>query len=230
MGNRLWIGAILLAGMFFWAVGYVVAPNSGDAEFQKMLEAMKQVKSFRGTYIESMANTQHSERLWEVDCNRGIVHMQSQDLQTSADTPLQITEDKFLVGSDQMYTRTSDGSWEKTRYTAKVYSAGWYCDNLAQGTVRDLLPDVRSMLRSAMIGKGDKKTVNGVRCQDWQFAMKSAISGQKGSVCVGLEDHLPYEMTTDNGGHYSYSDYNRPIQFDAPEAVLQSVSSTDGSN
>jgi len=60
--------------------------------------------------------------------------------------------------------------------------------------------------------------------------MKSSYSGQKGSVCIGLEDHLPYEMTTDIGGHYSYTDYNRPIEFDAPDGVLQSASSTDGSN
>jgi hypothetical protein len=60
--------------------------------------------------------------------------------------------------------------------------------------------------------------------------MKSSYSGQKGSVCIGLEDHLPHEMTTDDGGRYSYSDFNQPIQFDAPEAVLQAASSTDGSN
>jgi hypothetical protein len=230
MGNRFfWIGAILLAGLFFWAVGYVVAPDGGDAEFQKMLEAMKQVKSFRGVYIGSTASTQHSERFWEVDCTRGIVHKHSKELPNGAN-PAEMTEDKFFVGSDQMYTLTSDGSWEKSKYPSQLYSADWYCENIAQGTIRDLLPDVRAMLRSATFGKGDKKTVNGVRCQDWNFTMHSASSGQRGSVCVGLEDHLPYEMTTDNVGRYSYTDYNRPIQFDAPEAVLQPASAIDGSN
>ena len=229
MGNRLWIGAILLAGMFIWGVGYVLTPDNGDAEFQKMMEATQQVKSFRGVYVGSAPTTQHAERLWEVDCTRGIVHKRSQELQTGAN-PLEIKEDEFLVGSDQKYSRNSDGSWEKARYESKLYSASWYCDNIAQGTVRDLLPDVRAMLRSATFGKGDKKTVNGVRCQDWNFAMHSSTSGQKGSVCIGLEDHLPYEMTTDNGDHYSYTDYNRPIQFEAPEGVLQTASSTDGSN
>lgn len=229
MGNRLWIGAILLAALFFWGVGYVLTPENGDAEFQKMLEAMKQVKSFRGTFVGSTPNTQHSERLWEVDCNRGIVHKQLKELPNGASS-VEVNEDEYMVGSDQKYTRNSDGSWEKTKYEPKVYSASWYCDNLAQGTVRDLVPDVRAMLRSATFGKGDKKTVNGVRCQDWNFAMHSSNSGQRGSVCMGLEDHLPYEMTTDNGGHYSYTDYNRPMQFDGPEAVLQPVSSTGGSN
>ncbi len=223
MGNRLWIGAVLLAGMFYWGVGYVVSPNGGDAEFQKMLDATEQVKSFRGVYAES-GSTQHSERLWEVDCNRGIVHKQSQVSQSSANPP-EIKEDELLVGYDR-FIRESDGSWKKTGDTHVLYSGKWYCDNLAQGTLRDLLPDARAMLRNAMIGKGDRKTVNGVRCQDWKFAMKSSTSGAQGTVCIGLEDHLPYEMTTDSGGRYSYSDYNRPIQFEAPEAVLQQASST----
>jgi len=221
MGNRwLLIGAILLIGGFFWAVSFVVTPSNGDAEFQKMLEAMRQVKSFRGVYTDSASAAHPSERLWELDCNRSILHKQSQDLPTSADAPLNIKEDQFFVGSDQMFTLASDGAWQKTRYTSQLYSASWYCDNVAQGTVRDLLPDVRAMLRSAMIGKGDKKTVNGVRCQDWKFAMKSSTSGQQGFVCIGLEDHLPYQMTIDDGGRYSYSDYNSPIQFKVPDGVL----------
>jgi hypothetical protein len=220
-----WIGAMLLAAvLFFWGVGYVVSPNGGDAEFQKMLEATQHVKSFRGVYVGSMASAEHSENLWEVDCNRGVVHKRSQTSQTSAN-PLELQEDQLLVGLDR-YTRDSDGSWVKTADKHVLYSGQWYCDNLAQGTLRDLLPDTRAMLRNAMIGKGDKKTVNGVRCQDWQFAMKSRTSGEHGTVCIGLEDHLPYEMTTDSGGHYSYSDYNQPIQIEAPEAILQQASST----
>jgi len=229
MGKGFWIGAILLAGLFFWGVSYVLNPENGDAEFQKMLEAMKQVKSFRGVYVGSTPNTQHSERLWEVDCNRSIVHKRSQDLPNGANA-VETTDDQFFVGSDQKFTRTSDGSWEKSRYTSVPYSAKWYCENLPQGTLRDLLPDVRALLRSATFGKGDKKTVNGVRCQDWNFTNHSRNSGQRGTVCIGLADHLPYEMTIDNSGRYSYTDYNRPLELDAPEAVLQAASSTDGSN
>ncbi|HTS37416.1 MAG TPA: hypothetical protein VMH04_17195 [Candidatus Solibacter sp.] len=219
--NRFWIVAMLAgAGLFFWGIGYVVSPNGGDLEFQKMLEATQHVKSFRGAYVDT---TQHTQRLWEVDCTRNIVHKQSRDAQSDI-----ATEDQILVGLDR-YSHQSDGSWLKIADKHVIYSGGWYCDNLAQGNLRDLLPDARAMLRSAMFGKGDKKTVNGVRCQDWQFAMKASTSGVKGTVCIGLQDHLPYEMTTDGTGHYSYSDYNRPIDFEAPEAILQQVSVT-GSN
>jgi len=233
MENRrwFWIGVcVLLAGAVFWGVGQSVGPSNGDTEFQKSLEAMKQVKSFRGTYIEAASSARHSQRLWEVDCNRVIVHQKSQDAQssdsrTNADSPFEMRQDELLVG-DHVYRRDRDGSWENEGDAGPTYSAKWYCDNLAQGTMRDLLPDLLTMTRHAVIGKGDKKTVNGVRCREWNFVMRSAVNNEQGSVCIGVDDHLPYEMTTENGSRFSYSDYNRPIQFEAPEAVLQTASAT----
>ena len=230
MGNRfLWIGMLVIGGVFFWGVRELVSPNGGDVEFQNMLEAMKQVRSFRGTYVGSTAGTQHSERLWELDCNRGILHKQSQEVPLGPN-PEEVKSDEYVVGRDKKYTRTKDGSWEESKYTADLYSASWYCHALTQGTVRDLVPDVRVLLKNGSIGKGDKKTVNGVRCQEWNFTNLSKNSGQRGTLCVGLEDHLPYEMNIENTGRYSYSDYNQPLQFDAPEAVLQAASLSDGSN
>ena len=231
MDNRRWLGigaSLLVAGVIFWGIGQAVNPSGGDTEFQKTLESMKQVRSFRGAYIESASGSQHSERLWEVDCNRVIVHQQSHDSQASADPAFEMKEDALLVG-EQRYTRTGDGSWKNTGYAGERGSAKWYCDNIARGTVLDLLPDIRTMLSHAMAEKGDKKTVNGVRCREWKFAIRSALVAQGGSMCIGLDDHLPYEMTMD-GGRYSYSDYNRPIQIEAPEAVLQPASATAGSN
>ncbi len=232
MGKRRWfsIGVCLLtAGIVFWGVGQAVNPSSGDTEFKQTLESMKQVKSFRGAYIESASGAQRSERLWEVDCNRMIVHQQSHDSQANTDAPFEMKEDELLVG-EQRYARTSDGSWENNGYAGERGSAKWYCDNIARGTVRDLLPDMYTMISHAMTEKGDKKTVNGVRCREWKFAVRTAVFSEGGSICIGLDDHLPYEMTTKSGGHYSYSDYNQPIPIDAPEAVLQPASSTDASH
>jgi hypothetical protein len=228
--RQLWIVASLLtAGVIFWAVGQAVNPASGDVEFQKTLEAMKAVKSFRGAYIESASGTQHAERLWEVDCNRVIVHQQSHDSQSNSDNPFEMKEEELLVG-DQRYTRESDGSWQNQGYAGDRYSAKWYCFNLPRGTVSDLLPDMFSLIRHAMTSKGDKKTVNGVRCREWNFVMKTALSARQGALCIGVDDHLPYEMTTESGGTFTYSDFNRPIQFEVQEGVVQPASSTDGSN
>ena len=232
MDNRrwFWIGAsLLLAGAIFWGVGQAVGPSSGDTEFQKTLEAMQHVKSFRGVYTASTSSSQHSERLWDVDCNRIIVHQQSHDLQGNADSPFEMKEEELSVGN-QRYIRDSNGSWENAGIAVgDRNSAKWYCANIAQGIDRDLLPDMRTMLRHAMTEKGDKKTVNGARCREWKFDTRTAVSSQKGSICIGVDDHLPYEMTMGDG-HYSYSDYNQPIQFELPEAVLQPASATDGTN
>ena len=231
MGNRrgLWIVAcLLLAGAIFWGVGQAVGPSSGDTEFKKTLEAMKQVKSFRGAYTASASGSQRWGRLWEVDCNRAIVHLHSQASQTNTDSPFEMREDELLVG-DNRYVRDNNGSWENTGYAGDRASAKWHCDNVAQGIDRDLLPDMYKMISHAITEKGDKKTVNGVGCREWKFDIRTALSSQQGSVCIGLDDHLPYEMTMD-GGHYSYSDYNRPIQFEVPDPSLQPASSTDGSN
>jgi|SRR5579863_8684368 len=232
MGNArwFWIGAVgLLAWAVYWGVGQAVNPSGGEAEFQKTLGAIRQVKSFRGAYVDT-ASPQHSERLWELDCNRIVLHQQSHASQTSADSPFEMSSEELLVG-DQIFIHHKDGSWEKASTVTRLYTAKWYCDNLVQGSVRDLLPDFNNLTRHAMIQKGDKKSVNGVQCRVWNYGIRSTTAGtQSGSVCIGLDDHLPYEMITDKGGRYSYSDYNRPIEFDAPDGVLPPESSAEGSS
>ena len=231
--RRLWIGAsLLLAGALFWAVGQAVGPSGGDSEFQKTLESLKQVKSFRGTYNESTPGALHAERTWEVDCNQVIVHQQSHESQTNTESPFEMQNDELLVG-ELRYTRDHDGAWTNNGRAGDPLgdrgSAKWYCHNLEQGAVNDLLPDVLNMTRHGVFEKGDKKTVSGVRCREWKFGIRTALSAQAGSICIGVDDHLPYEMT-DSGGHYTYSDYNQSIRFDAPDAILQPVSSAGGSN
>ena len=228
--RNLWIAAgVLVMGVIFWAVGQAVNPSRADEEFQRTLDAMKQVKSFRGSYIQTGSGT-HSERLWEVDCNRVMVHQQSHDAQSNSDSPFEIKEEDLLVG-DQRYSRDGNGSWESNGYAGDRYSAKWYCNNIARGEPTDLLPDMLTMLRHSMAEPGGKKTVNGVRCREWKFATRTALSAQGGSVCLGVDDHLPYEMTTQDGAStFSYSDYNKPVPIDAPEGVVQPASSTSEAN
>ena len=71
------------------------------------------------------------------------------------------------------------------------------------------------------------KTVNGVKCREWLVAMKGAPSGlEHDTVCLGLQDHLPYEVTVDWAySHTSFSDYNTTIQFDLPAEVVKATTS-----
>jgi hypothetical protein len=56
--------------------------------------------------------------------------------------------------------------------------------------------------------------------------MKGAPGGlEHDTVCLGLEDRLPYELTVDwQHSRTNFSDYNAAIQFDLPEAAVQPAS------
>ena len=229
-GTLRWIGGILVVVIgIFWVVVKAVGPNGADDEFKRTLETYKQVKSFRGAYNDSASSTYHSERLWEVDCNRIIVHEHARNSGGDTDSPFEMKEDELLVG-DQRYVRDSNGSWQNAGYAGDRSSAKWHCARIAEGgSISSLLPDMSTLISHGITEKGDKKTVNGARCREWKFDIRTPLSSRKGAICIGVKDHLPYELTME-GGHYLYSDYNQPIEFEAPEAVLQPVSSTSGSN
>jgi hypothetical protein len=111
-------------------------------------------------------------------------------------------------------------------------SAKPFCSKLAQGVDSNLLPEIATMIQRGILQKGDKKTVNGVRCREWLVTMKGGASGlEHDTVCLGLDDHLPYELTVDwEHARTLFSDYNAPIHFDLPEAALQSASANAESN
>lgn len=233
MGDRYWLWMLVRLGVgvaiVAWAASYLTA-GSGEKEFQKTLDAMKQVHSFRVAYTAS-PGVQHNEMLWEVDCNRDLIHYQSHIVVTSSSPPTEMNQDQIHVAGRQ-YDRKSDGFWSQARYSSGGGTAKWYCGNLAQGTDSNLLPQIATMIKRGVLQKGDKKTVNGVRCRQWLVTMKGGTSGlEHDTVCLGLEDHLPYEMTVDwEHSRSSFSDYNSSIQFDLPEAAVQPASAATGSN
>jgi hypothetical protein len=226
MGGRywLWVGGRLLLGVVIigWAMSYL-GPGSAEKEFQKTLDAMKQVHSFR-VALTASPGTQHNDVFWEVDCNRDILHYHWHFVDTANNPPVDMTQDQTTIAGHQ-YDRQSDGSWTEPRYPMRGGAKG-YCRNLSEGTDSNLLPKIATMIKRGILEKGDKKTVNGVRCREWLVAMKGAPQGlEHDTVCLGLADHLPYEMTVDwEHSHTVFSDYNTAIQIDLPEAALQPAS------
>lgn len=231
MGDRywLWVGARLLVGLAIvgWAVSYL-GTGSGEKEFQQTLDALKQVHSFRAAYSGGMVATQHSDTFWEVDCDRSVVHHNWRFTDTTR-TPSDVMNQDQLNVSGRPYDHKPDGSWEPARYPAGNTPARSVCTQLAQGTDSYVLPPIATMIKRGIIQKGDKKTVNGVRCREYLVTMKGGTSGlEHDTVCIGLKDHLPYEVTVDwDHSRTSISDYNTPIQFDLPEAALQTTSATN---
>jgi hypothetical protein len=232
MGNRYWFWVLVRLGVgvaiVAWAASYLGA-GSEEKEFQKTLDAMKQVHSFRVALTASPA-TQHSDMLWEVDCNRDLFHYQWQ-VSDSARPETGMSRDELHV-ANQEFDHQSDGSWSQPKYAIGGRGAKWYCSNLAQGSDSYLLPPIATMIKRGILQKGDKKTVNGVRCREWLITMRGAPNGlEHDTVCIGLKDYLPYEATVDwDHSRTSYSDYNAAIRFDAPEAVLQPAGASTGSN
>ncbi len=233
MGDRywLWVGARLLVGvaLIAWVVSYI-GPGGGEKEFQKTLDAMKQVHSFRAAYSSTLP-TQHNEMLWEMDCDRDIAHDQNDYVQTNMTPPGEMKTDQIIVAG-RTYDHQTDGSWVPARYPTIHGSAKAFCNILAQGTDIMPMPPIATMIKRGIIQKGDKKTVNGVRCREWLVTMKGAPGGlAHDTVCIGLEDHLPYEMTVDwEHSRTSFSDYNVPLQLNIPEAAVQPASASAGSN
>src|SRR5271165_3569988 len=232
-GERYWVWlvvrlavAVVLVG---WAASYLFT-GGGEREFQKTLDAMKQVHSFRVALV-AKPGTQNDEALWEVDCSRDAVHYQWHYVNTGTTPPQDMSHDEIHVGTSQ-YDRQSDGSWSARKYAYQGTTAKSYCSHLAAGTDSNLLPQIATMIRRGILQKGDKKTVNGVRCREWLVTMKGGPSGlEHDTVCLGLEDHLPYEMTVDwEYSRSSFSDYNAPITFDVPDAVVQPTNTLTGSN
>jgi hypothetical protein len=234
MGERywLWVGARLLVAVALvaWAASYL-GTGGEEKEFQKTLDAMKQVHTFRMAYSATPAGNQHNEMLWEIDCNRGIAHYQMHFVQTSTNPPTEMKQDQ-IYSEGHEYDRAGDGSWTAAKYNYHAGTVKGFCSNLAQGTDTNVLPQISTMIRRGILQKGDKKTVNGVRCREWLVTMKGGLRGlEHDTICLGLEDHLPYEMTVDwENSRTTFSDYNKPIQIEVPEVTVQPANAATDTN
>jgi hypothetical protein len=228
----LWLGARLLVAVAIvaWAMSYM-GSGSAEKEFQKTLEALKQVHSFRVSMTASQAATQQNEMHWEVDCQRDILHHQWHLVDSSTEPPTDMTLEEIFVNG-QEYTRHKDGSWGRPQNPGEVRSTKGMCRNLAQGADTNLLPEIAAMIKRGILQGGEKKTINGVPCREWLVTMKGGTTGlEHDKICIGLDDHLPYEMSVDwQNSRTLISDYNSAIQFDVPEAVVQPASATSESN
>ena len=157
--------------------------------------------------------------LWEVDCNRNILHHQSHCVRHQSRSSGGNDRGRAVRGG--LAIRPAE-RWHvggsRTRGTE---------DNRAErvlqqprpGNGHNLLPQIATMIKRGILQKGDKKTVNGVRCREWLVTMKGGPSGlEHDTVCLGLDDHLPYEMTVDwEASRSTFSDYNAPLNLTCPK-------------
>lgn len=92
-----------------------------------------------------------------------------------------------------------------------------------------MLPEFNRMVEHGIIEKGDKKTVNGDVCREWKVTLRGGPgpllpqwSGayEHRTVCLGVDDHLPREMTsTGSARHWTYA-FNDPVKIETPTALV----------
>jgi hypothetical protein len=229
----LWLGARLLVAVVIvgWAISYLFPGGNGEKEFQRSLEAMKQVRAVRVASTADATATQHVELSWDLVCAQDALHYKWHLVETDPDRAADILQEEIHVGNTS-YERQRDDSWKPGTSAIGSANPAGICKMLAQGAESRILPDLPTMIKRAIIQKGDKKTVNGVRCREWKVAMKGGPSGlEHDMVCLGLDDHLPYEMTGDwQHSRTTYSDYNAAFQLELPATALQTASATTTSN
>lgn len=227
-----WLGVRLVVGMVIvgWAASYLI-PGNGEKEFQRTLDALKQVQSVHIASTTDQSGTQHSEMLWEVSCLQQAYHYTWHLVDTSnPGTPSEINRDEMHVGILQ-WDHQSDDSWAPSRHGNSGSTGINLCTRIREGGDSGPMPAIATMIRRGILQKGDKKTVGGVRCREWNVTLKGPTGLDHDTVCLGVDDHLPYESTV--GWQHTrtvYSDYNSPVPLALPNAAVQSTSITTSSN
>jgi hypothetical protein len=196
---------------------YLFSSGSGEKEFQETLDAMKQVHAARIVTVIDPTPTQHMELSWDLVCAQGAYRYRRHVVQSGAVNNSELNDDEFHIGG-VVYQRKLDDSW--LARSTRTVTPNAVCQTLAQGTDSKLFPDIATMMQREILDKGDKKTVNDVPCREWKVTLKNPKGLEHLTVCLGLDDHLPYEMTMDwQHARATYSDYNSPFQLELPSAA-----------
>lgn len=229
MGERywVWLAARLLAGIALvaWAFSYLTPSRSGEKEFQKALDATKQVRTVRVAETADPSATQHSDLSYELVCSQSAFHFTWHMAERDPERPAEFTRDELQVGV-LPYRRAADGSWEKDANLMSTANADTLCKLLSQEEKVNFLPDFKTMIQRGIIQKADKKTVNGVRCREWKVTLKGGVNLEHDTVCLGVDDHLPYEMTVDWTRSRSTYNYDSSFQLELPAAEVQQTNAT----
>ena len=210
----LWVGARLCIGFILvgWAASYLF-PGSGEKEFQRAIESTRQVHSVRVTTVLDPTSTQHSDILFELACSQSASHFKWHMIESNPEHPAEVNRETLHVGLLR-YELQPDSTWKEFTDLPGT-TAKQTCARLADGTDDTVFPPFATMIKRGILQKGDKKTVNGVPCREWHVAMKLGAGLEHDSICLGLDDHLPYEMTVDwKHERTTYSDYNSSFQIE----------------
>jgi len=217
---RLAIGLVLVG----WVVSYVV-PGGGEKEFQRSVEALKQVKSWRYSFVADPTPSRHAVGQGELSCLQRASHVSSHVVDTDQAAPFDLNQEVVTVNSVE-YQKQPDGSWRQFGFALPAQSLGNVCARLEKGLDIESLPDMSGMLAHGVIEKGNKKTVDRVKCREWKVTVRAPFQGfEHRTVCLGVDDHLPREMTSDFAkSRWQFTNFNVPLQIEKPDVGVQQTS------
>jgi hypothetical protein len=195
--------------------------TNGRAEMQRASTARKEVKSFRMTTLLHLHPGQPLKTVVEVSCP---------DRERFTTTIGDRAFHAVRIGT-KAYTEQQDGTWLQQ----DTPSAGWApCgDNPGEPAPwavmnegRDPSAVLEKMADNAEFVRGAYVATPEGNCQQWTIHLKLPGGVQHGhganglsyTVCMDPSRHLPLAVSMGSGGMVtSYSDWNQPIQIDAPK-------------
>jgi len=196
--------------------------SSGQSELQKTFDAKKAAHSWRTLTTLRMHPGRALETTIEVSCpdREHIV------------TTLGDTRYESIRVGNQSWIRSNDSEWKAQPITADSYPCGSNPGAPAPWAMMNEGRDPASVVASmagklnAQVARGEQVNVGDSSCQRWVVSFQHPGSSGRGlnyTVCIGSSDHLPREVVMGSGGlSTTYSDWNKPIQIDAPAASAQS--------
>lgn len=207
-------GARLLAGL-------KANFTNGQSEVQSAYQARKDAKSFRMTTLLHLHPGHPLETVVEVSCP---------DRERFTTTISDRAFHAVRVGG-KAYVEQQDGSWtvQDTQPTGWApcgdnpgEPAPWAVMNEGRdpATVLAKMSSNAEFVRGAFVA-----TANG-NCQQWIVTLKLPVGAAHGhganglnyTICIDPNQHLPVAVSMGSGGMVtSYSDWNKPVQIDAPK-------------
>jgi hypothetical protein len=195
--------------------------TNGKDEMQRSFENKKNVKSFRMKTLLRMHPGQPLETLVEVSCP---------DRERFTTTIGDKTFHAVRIGNTA-YVEQQDGTWTSQPTQPSGWSpcgadpgepAPWAIMNEGRdpSVVLAKMADNIEVTRGAFVGTSDGN------CQQWLLDVKvpggvshsHGASGLRYTVCMDPSQHLPVSVSMGSGGMVTiYSDWDKPIQIDAPK-------------
>jgi hypothetical protein len=219
------VGPLLIGFTVFW-----LSPESGEREFGRAVEAAKLVRSYRYASVTAPRATRHTEAHGEMSCSQAafhqVIHVVDQDLK-----PSDFVEETVRLNTGT-FQRTGDGTWSRRTLSEAWEKPEQLCTKLSSGVDIQFFPDMSRMQKNGIFARGDSKDLNGVQCRVWKVQVTEYGSGlENRTICLGVKDHLPYEVTSDyDGSRTTFSDFNAAIEIPELTSIVASDQGSSASN